>query len=108
MENVNQCFANMQCLTDLLNFHKVGQYTGSTVKEIKDGKVIFEQNGETRELQADTVILSIGYKSDNELFKKIVSKMDPDAEVFLLGDAKDVSNLLGAIWDAYEIARSLE
>ena len=52
-----------------------------------------------REIPADTVIVSVGYTSDQSLYEDI-----EDEDVFLLGDAVQPGNLMSAIWSAYMTA----
>ncbi|MCI8950282.1 MAG: 2,4-dienoyl-CoA reductase [Lachnospiraceae bacterium] len=47
-------------------------------------------------VEADTVIVSVGYESDKELYEAV--KAD---NVHLLGDADSPANLLRCIWSAY-------
>ena len=46
----------------------------------------------------------VGYKSKHDLFDKLKNKY---TYVYNLGDSKEVRNIRGAIWDAYEVARNL-
>ena len=55
-------------------------------------------------MDADTVITSIGYESNQSLYKELSKS---NANIHLIGDASKVSNLMGAIWGAYEIAINL-
>ena len=48
--------------------------------------------------------LPVGYKSKHDLFDKLKNKY---TYVYNLGDSKEVRNIRGAIWDAYEVARNL-
>jgi 2-enoate reductase len=50
------------------------------------------------------VIFSVGYKSSNSLYDELEEVVD---DIYLLGDAKNVRNIMYAIWDAYEIARNI-
>lgn len=59
----------------------------------------------SKAIAADTVILAVGYASENALYKKL---RDTGLTVHLLGDARQVSNIMYAIWDAYEVASTLE
>lgn len=51
------------------------------------------------EVLADHIVVSCGYISNNELYKKIKGE-----NVYLLGDAEKLGNLMSAIWKAYETA----
>lgn len=58
----------------------------------------------SRLIEADTIIVAVGYRSDRELY----DRLEPgDREVVLLGDARNVHNIMYAIWDAYEVARAI-
>lgn len=47
------------------------------------------------------MIFEIGYKSNNDLYNKLENAAE---DIYLLGDARNVRNVMYAIWDAYEIA----
>lgn len=96
--------ANKTMLQNLVISHKIGVHTNTKVTAITSKGVQFEENGSTVELDADTIIASIGYISDKSLYEAI---KDCGADVHLIGDATKVSNLMGAIWDAYEIAMAI-
>lgn len=93
--------ANKTMLQNLVLSHNIGVHTNAKVTAITSKGVQFEENGNTVELDADTIITSIGYISDKSLYEAI---KDCGVDVHLIGDATKVSNLMGAIWDAYEIA----
>lgn len=98
------CYANRQMLVDLLKYYDVEIYTCSkAVKTVDQGIVISNADGELM-LAVDSVITAIGYLSRKELYNEI---KDSGKEVLLVGDARQVSNIMYAVWDAYEIARTL-
>lgn len=96
--------SNKMMLENLVNYHDIKVHTDAKVIAITSKGVKFEENGNTIELDADTIITSIGYSSDKSLYEAI---KDCGAKVHLIGDASKVSNLMGAIWDAYEIAMTI-
>ena len=59
----------------------------------------------TEELACDSVILAVGYKEENKLFKDLEFEVP---NIHLLGDARKVSNIMYAIWDAFEVANHIE
>lgn len=98
------CHANHDMLHDLLVFKKIPIMTSSYVAEPVEGgfKV---KTGETETVvAADSAILAIGYTSERSLYDKVRNRV---AEVYTFGDARQVSNIMYAIWDAYEVARSI-
>ncbi|WML32881.1 FAD-dependent oxidoreductase [Clostridium sp. OS1-26] len=97
-------FMNYDMLKDLLNYNKVNTITSSLVKEITEKGAIIETKDGEKPIDADTIIFAVGYRSNNSLYEKVENLAD---EVYLLGDAKNVKNIMYAIWDAYEIARQI-
>lgn len=96
--------ANKMMLQNLVLSHDVNVRTNIKVNAVTPKGVRIEENGKTVEIDADTIVTSIGYISDKALYEAI---KDCGAEVSLIGDSSKVSNLMGAIWDAYEIAMKI-
>jgi 2-enoate reductase len=96
---------NKSMLLDLLEFNKVSIIPNTTVLEVTEKGVTLINNRFTKStLQADTVILAVGLKADQELYNSLVDKV-PD--IHLIGDARQAQNIMYAIWDANELARSI-
>ncbi len=109
--------ANYNCLRDLMDYYKVDILTNSQVVQYADGKAFVEittynqpnikdrafthslqgVHKITKPIEADTVIVSVGYISDQDLYNTI-----KDEHVHLLGDADHPSNLMNCIWTAFE------
>ncbi len=88
-------------LIDLIAFHQIPVHLNATVEEItKDSVIITGKKGKL-ELEADTVVLSIGYKPNDELFKEVYGATDK--KVWLIGDAKNPSNIMNAVKDGSAI-----
>jgi len=98
------CYANRQMLVDLLRFHGVEIYTSSQAIKTVDQGLLIRQEDKELTLAVDSVIMAVGYLSQKDLYQEV---KDSDKEVYLIGDARKVSNIMYAIWDAYEIARTL-
>lgn len=98
---VGVCAANSECLRDLIRYYKVPTYLSSSLKEIKDKSVVLTTAAGEREVDCDSVILSIGYVPGTDLLEK---EMD---HIHIIGDAKKVGNLKNVIWSAYDLAYSL-
>ncbi len=98
------CSANKDMLKDLMVFHKIPTLTSSCVTgKSKNGCIVRTPDGE-KDIPADSVICAIGYASNKSLYDEVKAEMP---YVHLLGDAENVSNIMYAIWDAYELARGL-
>ena len=94
------CLANTSFLRDFFNANKVPVHLETGVKEIKDGAVVVaDKSGNTSEIEADSVILSVGY-NPAPLAKK-------QSHVHVIGDAASVGNLRTVIWGAWDVAMKI-
>ena len=98
------CAANKEMLEALLPFNGVDIVTGAKVTSFDNGKVELDTKEGAKSIECDSVILSVGYKEENTLYNKLQFEV-PD--IYLLGDAKKVSNIMYAIWDAFEVANHI-
>jgi 2-enoate reductase len=98
-------YANRLMLLDLLRFHQVEILTNHAVVEIKeDGIVLVDKNNRKKEIEVDTIGVSIGLRPDRDLYDRLVGKVP---NLYLIGDAREVRNVMGSVWDAYEVARAI-
>ncbi|MCL1816453.1 MAG: FAD-dependent oxidoreductase [Clostridiales bacterium] len=98
------CHANSGMLKELIYHHGIEVIPHAHLKKAIQGIATLECADENREINADTVILAIGYDSNRELFDEYQKQR---YETYLIGDARQVNNIMYAIWDAYEIARHI-
>lgn len=98
------CAANKEMLEALLPFNGVEIITGAKVTEFANGEVKVDTKEGSKTIMSDSVILSVGYKEENTLYNNFQFDI-PD--LYLLGDAKKVSNIMYAIWDAFEVANHI-
>lgn len=116
--------ANYNMLMEMIDYYHVNVMKSSVVTKYEDGlvditttvknypnvanraKLMFtvgpEGIPEKSQLKADNIVVSVGYISDNKLYEELKNK-----NVHLIGDANKPENVMKAIWDAYEIARSI-
>ena len=93
---------NEWMLRDLLAFHKVNIMTNSRLASVnEDGAVVTDADGKEMQVKASQVILAIGYRSKAPVFD--ACQFDY-AEVYKLGDSRQVKNIRNAVWDGYEVA----
>lgn len=97
--NVDIAAANKNFLTSAIALYNIDVKVNAKVSSYVNGKVYYTNETEKHAVNADTVIVSIGYNSNNALANEL-----SDDNVHVIGDANKVSNLLGAIWQAYELA----
>lgn len=98
------CHANKDMLEALLPFHHVEIITGARVTGYQNGTLTLTKDGAEQKLSCDSVILSVGYKEEDSLYHEVEFDVP---ELYLLGDAKKVSNIMYAIWDAFEVANHI-
>ena len=92
-------------LLDPLKFNNITIMTNSTLLEVTDdGPVIMDEFSFKKTLHVDTVVLAVGLKSDQGLYRLLVGNMP---NLYLIGDGKQARNIMNAIWDAYEVARTI-
>jgi len=98
------CHSNKDMLELLLPFHNVEIMTSAKVKGYENGTLSVETSEGMKELACDSVILSVGYNEENSLYHEVEFEVP---EIYLLGDAKKVANIMYAIWDAFEVANHI-
>lgn len=114
--------SNYNCLLDLMEYYKVDILKNSKVVKYEDGLAYIETvtynepnirgralnqslqeiHRDVKQVKADTVIVSVGYVSNRDLYDAV--KGD---NVHLLGDAERPSNLMGCIWFAYTMCLNI-
>ncbi|EFB77575.1 FAD-dependent oxidoreductase [Subdoligranulum variabile] len=94
------CLANASFLRDFFKTNQVPVYLETSLKEIRDGSVtVTAKDGTTKELPADSVILSVGYRP---------APLAPKGgHIHLVGDANKVGNLRTVIWRAWDVCMKL-
>ncbi|MDF2504113.1 MAG: fldZ [Clostridium sp.] len=103
--NAPSCPANSGMLERLVPFNGVDVLTSSTVTEASENGVTVNKNGtDSKFIECDSVILAVGYNSQRSIYNDLKNEIP---EIYLLGDSRKVSNIMYAIWDAYEIASGI-
>lgn len=98
------CHANSEMLERLLPFHGVETLISSSVQKYENGKLLVKTPQGEQQLDCDTVILSVGFREDRGVFDAWENSAK---EIYLLGDAKKVANIMYAVWDAFEVANHI-
>ena len=94
------CLANTSFLRDFFNTNNVPVHLETRLNEIHaDGVTVTGKDGEQFKIDADNVILSMGYKPAplTEATKKL----------HLVGDCSKVGNLRTVIWQAWDVCMKL-
>ncbi len=96
---------NKLMLIDLLKFHGVKVMLRTMLDAVDPDGVTVKQNGKTQKLNADAVILALGFNANDKLYRELNANLPK--KVWLLGDAKMPSNIMFGIRDANAVARAL-
>lgn len=99
------CSANSEMLKELIPFNHIDVIASAKAKDY-DGKTLtVETLKGDKTLAIDTVVMAVGYQSETGLYDELKDEL---FNLHVLGDASSVSNIMYAIWDAYEVASHLE
>ncbi len=97
--------ANRDMIIDGLRRRNVRILTNCKLETIAvDGVVLKSSDGSNSFLKTDTVIVSVGMKSENGLLGELAGVVD---EVYAIGDCVSPRKVKDAVWDAYKTAASL-
>lgn len=94
------CAANSNYLRDAMRCYHVPVHLETGIREIRGGSVLLSGKDGEFEVEAESVIISVGYKPNAPLYNAENKKLH------LLGDAAAVGNLRTAIWTANDLAIS--
>lgn len=95
------CHANSEMLEKLIPYNNIEVVTKAKVTEYKNGILKMQIEKEEKEIGCDSVILSVGYREENSLYQELEFEVP---EIYLMGDARRVANIMYGIWDAFEVA----
>ena len=94
-----------EMLTDMLRYHGVEIMTNRKLSGFSEGAVHLKEHSSREErLACDTAVLSLGFRPDRRLYESLIGSVPG---LYLVGDAREARNIMGAIWDAYEVGRSI-
>ena len=95
------CHANREMLERLIPHAGITVKTGASTESFIGGKLSVKTKTGLEIIPCNTLVMAIGSIPRAELFEKIEAD---HPETYLLGDARNVSNIMYAIWDAFEVA----
>ncbi|EPR10410.1 FAD-dependent oxidoreductase [Ruminiclostridium papyrosolvens] len=98
------CHANSEMLERLIPYKGIEVLTSSKIIKTTEKGALVDVAGDIKEICADSIVLAVGYNSERNIYEQI--KYDID-DIHLIGDARKLSNIMYAIWDAYEVARNI-
>ncbi len=105
MKTGNVPMMNKTMLLDAFEYYGTDILSSTRLEEINDeGAVVTLVNGTQRVLEADNVIMSVGYRPVISIKEEVENA---GFTVYEIGDGKQVGNVMIAIHQAYNTARSL-
>ena len=99
------CHANSEMLERLIPFNGVEVIASAKATGNRERILTVETPEGARDITCDSVVLSVGYEENDYLYRQLQFRVP---ELYLLGDAKKVSNIMYGIWDAFEVANHIE
>lgn len=99
------CHANSEMLENLIPFYGIDVLTGAKATSYSGNELKVQVGQEEKVLPCDSVILAVGYQEEQSLYHELEFEV-PD--IYLLGDAKKVTNIMYSIWDAFEVANHIQ
>lgn len=99
------CHANSEMLERLIPFNGVEVIASAKATGYRGRILTVETPEGARDITCDSVVLSVGYEENDYLYRQLQFRVP---ELYLLGDAKKVSNIMYGIWDAFEVANHIE
>ena len=98
-------FMTRRRLIDGLRSKKVALVTSATCEEIGEDSVrLSTADGEKRIIEVDTVIIAVGYKANQRLYKALEGKV---AEIYCIGDSSEPRRILEAVNEGYRTGLAL-
>ncbi|TFC21842.1 FAD-dependent oxidoreductase [Cryobacterium glucosi] len=100
------CTANSDMIRDLIAFKNVDLVVNSMVTGARDGGFVIKdrETNEETVLMADSAVVAVGYVSERSLYEELRFS---GPELHLIGDAGEVSSIMYAIWNAYEVTKNI-
>lgn len=92
-------------LRDMLEHDKVTVITGKKLVEITDHGAVVEGESEKEELAADTVVVCIGRRPNPSLAPALQGH---GVEIYEIGEAKRMGNVLNSVHEAFEVVYNFE
>jgi 2-enoate reductase len=94
-----------QILKDMVAASNIKVMTSTTLLSIDKDKVLVKVNDEEKEIPCDTLVVSVGYKSDKSLTEALETKIK---KVFEIGDYEQPGKIINAVHKGFHTIRLLE
>ena len=91
-------------IPDLFEHHHVAVLENHRLSAVEDGRVILESDGQKKALDADSVVIAVGFRPVPSMAQEL---QGCGAVVYEIGDGQKVSTILHAVWDGYEVGNNI-
>lgn len=96
---------NVQMLKDAFEYYGADIREGCRIIEVNDqGAVVMNPEGNTVTVDADTVIMAVGFRPLPSM-KDALEELNMD--IYQVGDGRVVGSIMSAVWEAYEVAHAI-
>jgi len=95
---------NAQMIPDLFEKYGVQTLTEHGLAAIEPGKAILKSDKGSMELATDSVVIATGFRPLPSMAAELNGC---GADIYEIGDGRQVSNILQAVWDGYEVANNI-
>lgn len=95
---------NGQMIPDLFDYHHVTVLENHKLFAVENGRAILDSNGQKKELEADSIVIAVGFRPAPSMAQELHGC---GAVVYEIGDEQQVSTILHAVWDGYEVGNNI-
>ena len=95
---------NGQMIPDLFEHHHVTVLENHKLSAVRGGKVILENEGQEKTLDADSIVIAVGFRPAPSMAQEL---QGCGSVVYEIGDGQQVSTILHAVWDGYEVGNNI-
>lgn len=95
---------NAQMIPDLFEYYHVNVLERHKLSAVENGKAILEYCGQRKELEADSIVIAVGFRPVQAMTQELRKN---GSVVYEIGDGQQVSTILHAVWDGYEVGNNI-
>lgn len=95
---------NGQMIPDLFEYYHVNVLDNHKLSAVENGKAVLECDGQKKELDADSIVIAVGFRPAPSMAQEL---QGCGAVVYEIGDEQQVSTILHAVWDGYEVGNNI-
>ena len=97
-------YSSTETLKHLLPEKGITVKTNTIISHASTAGVVMQSGEQIIVQSADSVVTAIGYQSNNSLYENLKSER---SDIYLLGDARQINNVIQAVRDAYDLASQI-